>query len=526
MSSITVSNENEEEEEIKKKLNDIKALMNNTLYITVKTNGKYSGCLDIIQRENYSNFKELIKAIPTYSLKNINNIEIKIEIDSNSVSDSPPIDFNGLKDIGLSNKSISVNISPQEELLYLSSDYKEEKEKNENKPIYLPNISTDVIFNRLDIQGVSIKNNIFPFIMPQITEILSVSNCRFNNYIGFWRNYSENTNSSENITEKEKFNYTSIRFENNTFEKHFTLQSIEFNEKFIFIENIFKKQCMIVNNEFKENFKFKNNNIENELYLINNTFTKDCKLSNNTFEKKCILSQNNFLKAITLEKNVFKEVLDLSSSSFAGALYLANSTFKEGIITYNIKFISSDTGKKISPEEYTNNCFVDINFDNLNNFRLSAGIIKSNLINSHNKIDASIWLAVELFIQTKILSLSNKDFGEWVVFSISGLVSNHQQNIMRPFGWLIAIFLVTSMVYNYSINATIYYDISSSLLPIYNTFNFSSPLDFINPFLQNYEIPKKSSSFGFGLKLLKILVNAFVTYIIWHIIQTSRSKIK
>lgn len=507
-----------EEEAIKKDLNDD---ISSLLFITVKTDGisnKYSAknrsnkdINQIASINNKSDFKELIEdliRIPSFDLDNIKEIIIGIDLDSNSIADSLNIDFTGLKDIALPNKSISVNIG---KVLSI---------QDANEPIYLPNISTDVIFNRIDIRGVSIKNQTFPYkpnfpyTKTPITKKLSVHDCIFNNSINFSKD-------------------SSMRFENNTFEKYFTLDSIEFNEKFIFIENTFKKECMIINNEFKEKFKFENNNIENELYLINNTFTKDCdllfnkftkdcKLSNNTFEKKCILSQNNFLKAITLEKNVFKEVLDLSSSSFAGALYLANSTFKEGIITYNIKFISNDDIEKpISATEYIKNCFkVDSDIENLNNFRLSAGIIKSNLINSHNKIDASIWLAVELFIQTKILSLSKcktlKDFGEWVVFSISGLVSNHQQNIMRPFGWLIAIFLVTSIVYNLN---------TSILLPIYS-FNFSSPLDFINPFLQNYEIPKKSSSFGFGLKLLKILVNAFVTYIIWHIIQTSRSKIK
>lgn len=501
MSSMTFS-----VEEIKKKLNDIQALMNNTLYITVKTDGfaKHIYSYTEISGEKCLNFQNLINKSPI-DFNNIEIIEIEIYIsykkDFDDSVNSSSIDFSGLKDIGLSNKYISVTITKNEDDKY---DIDAEAfELSKISDLKLPNIKTDVIFNELIIHNISsIKNQPFPYTRSPITKNLSVHNCRFNDSITFF----SNTNSYENAKEREKFNYPSIRFENNIFEERFLLQSIAFKEKFIFIENTFKKNCKIQNNEFKENFEFEKNNVENELYLINNKFKKDCKLSNNTF----------------------KEVLDLSSSSFAGALYLANSTFKEGIITYNIKFISSDTGKKISPEEYTNNCFVDINFDNLkdsdienlNNFRLSAGIIKSNLINSHNKIDASIWLAVELFIQTKILSLSKcktlKDFGEWVVFSMSGLVSNHQQNIMRPFGWLIAIFLVTSIVYNLN---------TSILLPNYS-FNFSSPLDFINPFLQNYEIPKKSSSFGFGLKLLKILVNAFVAYIIWHIIQTSRSKIK
>lgn len=195
--------------------------------------------------------------------------------------------------------------------------------------------------------------------------------------------------------------------------------------------------------------------------------------------------------------------------------------------------------------------FLDIKLSKVGN-RETARIIKDSFEQQNNIIEANKFYALEMKEREKELS-PKKDFFEWLVFKIHGLVSNHSQDWLLSLFWIISLtfltsfiktidcnfsqisekivlsFIAISIIFFININVSntkkIYYIICSLVYYfIYALFTKDFSLTIFSNLINPFSIMTGKEELSFGILIYKITIAYLIYQLIISIRQNTRRK--
>lgn len=288
---------------------------------------------------------------------------------------------------------------------------------------------------------------------------LEVSNFYFKHYKILEDGCCSKDEESESYTNK-LIEECNIRFNNCTFLDKVNLERYNFKESIIFHNCIFEKKiclkdifnayvefrdCDFKNNElnlydknFNETFilvdckNIKKINVTNSVFEKGTSFLKssfmDTVFFNTRFKDIAVFVESTFEKSVDFKYTFFEKNVFFKNAIFEKKLNLENSIIKEEA---NFLHIKQKNGKELKLENISN--------------RETARIIKNSFEKQNNIIEANKYYALEMEKKTEELK-NEKNTIEKFIFNIHGLSSNHSQDPLRAFFWIIILGIISATI--------------------------------------------------------------------------------
>ncbi|MBY0540100.1 MAG: pentapeptide repeat-containing protein [Campylobacterales bacterium] len=202
----------------------------------------------------------------------------------------------------------------------------------------------------------------------------------------------------------------------------------------IFNSNILFQDCQFNNidltaTEFNY-LEFNNITEAKDIYFSSMKVNGRFELNNCTFDNNVYFGFLKFNDNAVFTKTVFKENINFEYTTFEKLAIFKNSNFEKELNLEDAIF-----------KDKTKFLKVEANVAN----RETARIIKDSFEQQNNIIEANKFYALEMKERENELS-PKKDFFEWIVFKIHGLVSNHSQDWLLVLFWIISLTFITSFI--------------------------------------------------------------------------------
>jgi hypothetical protein len=209
----------------------------------------------------------------------------------------------------------------------------------------------------------------------------------------------------------------------------------------------------------------------------------------------------------TLEKLYIKDELELDKSKFDKRLdffdveYLGKLNLAKTLISNDTSFLTLSSNN------------IKRNIVNVKN-RETARIIKNSFEQQNNIIEANKYYAVEMKEREKELKVWKNPL-DWLVFTFHMLSSNHSQNWIFQFWWILLIsFFYVSVPSDHSFCEGIYHRINLGCDL------FDKMANVINPF----SIMRKGETLNLGMLIFKVIIAYLIYQFVVSIRQNTRRK--